>query len=153
MSISVWVVMGNDYPAAVFASEPAAGEFILYKKWDGLCASDAPHRITIHWRAYEFTLDQDIVPITLRPGQNKSPRSMTVEELRREWFYWYHREYGRQGAAASASSEFRHGVEGEFKRRSISIHENLVRHYHNLVSAERRSVLTLRKPPGNYQDW
>lgn len=45
----VWVVMGNDYPEAVFATEAAANAFIDTKPkpanmWER----------RIYWRAYEF---------------------------------------------------------------------------------------------------
>jgi len=46
---AVFVVMGNDHPAAVFSTEAAAEEFCAAKKHDG--------NTRIYWRVYEFTLD------------------------------------------------------------------------------------------------
>lgn len=41
----VFVVMGNDYPDAVFDTEAAA---------EAYCAKQRPHNDRIYWRVYEF---------------------------------------------------------------------------------------------------
>jgi len=118
MSIKAWVVMGNDYPAGVFASEAAADEFILFQKWWYQVQSDY-QRAHIHWRHYEFTLETEYVPPTLQPGQGKKFEDMMSDDLRREWFYWYRREADNPRAAASAAGEFRRKVETELRARRI----------------------------------
>jgi len=53
--VTVYVVMGNDYPDAVFTSEQVAKAYVLKKK-----AHRDLHRVTrIHWRYYEFTLNRE----------------------------------------------------------------------------------------------
>lgn len=54
--MQVWVVMGNDYPDAVFDNEQAAVNYCATKK-----ALNEDHQRRygggwIHWRANEFTL-------------------------------------------------------------------------------------------------
>lgn len=55
--MKVWVVMGNDYPAAVCASAQAAEIFI-----DGKKSEDEERKRSegggprIYWRSYEFDL-------------------------------------------------------------------------------------------------
>ena len=120
MSIKCWVVMGNDYPAGVFASEASADEFIRFKKWWHLIQPDY-QRSHIHWRHYEFTLETEYVPDTLQPGHGKKIKEMTSEELKREWWYWSSREFGRTGAAWSAANEFRRDVESELHIRHADV--------------------------------
>jgi len=55
--MKVWVIMGNDYPDSVFASEAAAEKYVNERKAednptkDGLCRR-------IYWRAYEYEVRQ-----------------------------------------------------------------------------------------------
>lgn len=57
--MKVWVVMGNDFPDAVFVSREAAEEYCAKERVD-----EADQRIRngdkfgprIHWRTYEFEL-------------------------------------------------------------------------------------------------
>ena len=53
--MKVWVVMGNDYPESVFASEAAAKEYVEQKKAapDYLGKYGDPR---IYWNVYEFPL-------------------------------------------------------------------------------------------------
>jgi hypothetical protein len=54
----VWVIMGNDYPEAVFDNEEAAEQDVeARKKLDKI-----EHRgmTKIYWRAYKFTLQSDL---------------------------------------------------------------------------------------------
>lgn len=139
MSIKCWVVMGNDFPAAVLASEAAANEYILFRKWDDLVKPDYQKGM-IHWRHYEFSLDTEYVPTTLQPGKGKKPGDMTTEELRHEWFYWFRKEDGKSGAAASASNEFRRDIETELRRRGVRTQDSLVDAYNRVVDAERRRL-------------
>lgn len=48
--MDVWVIMGNDYPDAVVASEEAADAYCANKK-----AGRPDGRI--YWRAYKFTME------------------------------------------------------------------------------------------------
>lgn len=50
----VWVIMGNDYPDAVFASEEAANAYVETKKAEP--ASQGQFSPRIYWRAYDFQL-------------------------------------------------------------------------------------------------
>lgn len=50
--MKVYVIMGNDYPDAVFSSREVAEKFVAEKKKerkDGLTP--------IYWRSYEFEMD------------------------------------------------------------------------------------------------
>lgn len=49
--MSVYVVMGNDYPAAVFATEEAAEAYCVAKRKEPRTSG-----IMIYWRVYEFAL-------------------------------------------------------------------------------------------------
>lgn len=120
MSIKGWVVMGNDYPAGVFASERAADDFILFQRWWHRVQPEYQWQM-IHWRHYEFSLDTEYLPPTLQPGQGKPPQEMMGDDLKREWWYWYTKEVGRSGAAAGAASEFRRNVEAELRARNINV--------------------------------
>ena len=52
----VYVVMGNDYPSAVFTSEVEAEAYCYRKREE---RSDGT--ITrIYWRVYEFTMDAEV---------------------------------------------------------------------------------------------
>jgi hypothetical protein len=50
----VWVVMGNDYPAAVFDTEEAAKSYIKTKDMETGGAERG-----IYWRAYDFSLNEE----------------------------------------------------------------------------------------------
>jgi hypothetical protein len=56
--MKVWVVMGNDYPDAVFSSEKAADDFIAEKKreHEAKAHHEGGAHWKIYWRAYEFDL-------------------------------------------------------------------------------------------------
>ena len=50
--MKVYVIMGNDYPGAVFSTKEAAEKFVAERKKkckDGLTP--------IYWRSYEFEMD------------------------------------------------------------------------------------------------
>lgn len=120
MSIKGWVVMGNDYPAGVFASERAADDFILFQRWWHSIKPDfGTHHV--RWRHYEFTLDTEFLPETLKPGKGKPLTEMMSDDLRQEWWYWYSKEVGKSGAAAGAASEFRRNIETELLARGIDV--------------------------------
>lgn len=50
MKTKVWVVMGNDFPDAVFSSEEKATAYCAEKK------KEPSPGARIHWRSYEFEL-------------------------------------------------------------------------------------------------
>lgn len=50
--MKVWVVMGNDYPDSVFATEAAAETYVAEKKKEK--TEQLFGHARIHWRAYEF---------------------------------------------------------------------------------------------------
>lgn len=55
---TVYVIMGNDYPEAVFSNEDVAKAFIAKMKprpGEGTPADP----VRIHWRYYPFELDKD----------------------------------------------------------------------------------------------
>lgn len=52
--MQVFVVMGNDYPDAVFNTEKAANDYCARRK-----AENKPNERVIYWRAYEFTVVED----------------------------------------------------------------------------------------------
>lgn len=54
MSVKVWVVMGNDYPDAVFTTEAAAKAYCEEQKKKSLYPGTSTPRI--YWRTYEFEL-------------------------------------------------------------------------------------------------
>ncbi|WP_189400822.1 MULTISPECIES: hypothetical protein [unclassified Mesorhizobium] len=55
MSKTVWVIMGNDYPAGVASSEAnAEGKIAELKERD---KRRGVRDGAVHWRTYEFTLD------------------------------------------------------------------------------------------------
>ena len=57
--MKVWVIMGNDYPDSVFASEEAAEKYIAGKKAEHLRAQQLGGGFSrIHWRSYEFEVKQ-----------------------------------------------------------------------------------------------
>lgn len=137
MRLKCWVVMGNDWPAAVFASGAAADEYILFRRWAELSANISQ---PAHWKAHELPIRTEFVPETLQIGRGKKFRDMTTEELRYEWFYWCRQEDGKSGAAAGASAEFRRDIESELRRRDVKVHESLVVPYNSVVAAERRRL-------------
>lgn len=58
--MTIYVIMGNDYPEAVFSEEKLAVAFVAKMKGkltslDGTSAN--PTRV--HWRYYPFELDKD----------------------------------------------------------------------------------------------
>lgn len=55
--MKVHVVMGNDYPAAVFDDDKLAAAFI--EKMDGPSNKTKFGHSRIHWRAYEFELNKE----------------------------------------------------------------------------------------------
>jgi hypothetical protein len=57
MVMMVYVVMGNDYPAAVFDNESDAAAYCLRKKVEGE-KRRADGNSVIYWRAYGFPLNQ-----------------------------------------------------------------------------------------------
>lgn len=150
-TIECFVVMGNDYPAAVFISESAAEEYILYRKWDELTKRDY-QKTHIHWRHYEFPLLAEWIPETLHVGSGKSFKNMTTEELRYEWFYWFRREDGKSGAAASAANELRRSIETELGLRDINVGQALLVPYRELVRDQRRRVSVGSKSSGANPD-
>lgn len=133
MAIDCWVVMGNDYPAAVFSTEQGAADYILLKKWYYEVGPDGT-RGHIHWRSYRFDLDVIYVPDTMKPEKIKSARLMTYEELLHEWFYWHHRT-----AKAQGSLDFKAQVNTELLRRNVDP-VRLVRGYDSVVAAEHRRL-------------
>jgi hypothetical protein len=48
--MEVWVVMGNDFPDAVFSTEAAA---------DAYCAMQKGINSRIYWRSFDFVLDKE----------------------------------------------------------------------------------------------
>ncbi len=55
----VWVVMGNDFPDAVFATEALASQYVVQKKeLDAKRVKE--HYATIYWRSYAFTLQESL---------------------------------------------------------------------------------------------
>lgn len=66
----VWVVMGNDYPDAVFDNEVAANEYIRKARTiDKVKFGDTYTRI--YWRAYTFEM-----PLTRQPRRGIITRSI-----------------------------------------------------------------------------
>lgn len=51
--MKVWVVMGNDYPNAVFDTEKAANTYCAVKKEEP-ASNHASGGIRIYWRSYAF---------------------------------------------------------------------------------------------------
>lgn len=66
----VWVIMGNDYPDAVFDNEAAANTFIEINKAQDKIRFDGAYT-RIYWRAYTFEM-----PLTRQPRRAKIMRSM-----------------------------------------------------------------------------
>lgn len=54
--MKVWVIMGNDYPDAVFDSEEGANAFVKAKGEEDARHRDMWAQPKIYWRAYEFEL-------------------------------------------------------------------------------------------------
>lgn len=52
--MKVHLVMGNDFPAAVFSTEELAAAYCERRRGEEL-----PGMRRIHWRHYEFELDRD----------------------------------------------------------------------------------------------
>lgn len=52
--MKVWVIMGNDFPDAVFSSEKAADKHVEKMKAETDKRPGGTPRI--YWRSYEFTL-------------------------------------------------------------------------------------------------
>lgn len=59
MTQKVYVVMGNDFPAAVFDSGSAAEAYCLERKKQDETAAAGTRRLSrIYWRVYDFPLQQ-----------------------------------------------------------------------------------------------
>lgn len=57
----VYIVMGNDYPAAVFSDKKIAEAYCYKKKKEEKPHESAVWKGTqIYWRSYEFTLDAEV---------------------------------------------------------------------------------------------
>lgn len=54
--MKVWVVMGNDYPSAVFSTEKRADGYVAARKEDEPRVGPR-----IYWRSYEFHVDKEEV--------------------------------------------------------------------------------------------
>jgi hypothetical protein len=54
--MKVWVVMGNDFPDAVFKSEAAAEKYCADKKAANHKDRQSGHGRMIYWRSYDFDL-------------------------------------------------------------------------------------------------
>lgn len=62
--MSVFVVMGNDFPDAVFSTEEKADAYINLKKDEEalrMASEQYPRRV--YWRSYEFGLDVEAVTV------------------------------------------------------------------------------------------
>lgn len=55
----VWVVMGNDYPDAVFTSETEAEAYCFQKRTLNQKHREQGGRL-IYWRTYRFALDKEV---------------------------------------------------------------------------------------------
>lgn len=57
-SHTVWVIMGNDYPDAVFADEEKANAYIDKRKKEDeeKFKRQLGYGVKVYWRAYEFEL-------------------------------------------------------------------------------------------------
>ncbi len=55
--MKVWVIMGNDYPAAVCGSEASANEAVAFFKKKTKETSNSPDFNLIHWCHSVFELD------------------------------------------------------------------------------------------------
>lgn len=60
MRIQVWVIMGNDYPDAVFSNEAAARVYCEQKTKENDKDMVRGDSRKIYWRAYDFVLDEHI---------------------------------------------------------------------------------------------
>lgn len=56
--MKVHVVMGNDFPAAVFKSDSGAKKFCEDRKKEDVKNLTILKRRGIHWRTYEFELQE-----------------------------------------------------------------------------------------------
>jgi hypothetical protein len=56
--MKVYVIMGNDYPGAVFDNEAAADRFIALKKAENDKNMSQGMGGKIYWRKYEFKLNE-----------------------------------------------------------------------------------------------
>lgn len=57
---TVYVIMGNDFPDAVFSTRELADDFIRRKTAEENKACKAGSGLRrIYWRSYQFTLDQE----------------------------------------------------------------------------------------------
>jgi hypothetical protein len=55
-TMKVFVVMGNDFPDAVFSTVVLADQYVRAKQAEKPIRRPAP---TMYWRVYEFTLDTE----------------------------------------------------------------------------------------------
>src|SRR5438309_1423043 len=55
--MKVFVIMGNDYPAAVFSTEAAASAYVEMKKHEDPHYGMKYTSPRIYWRFYEFEID------------------------------------------------------------------------------------------------
>jgi hypothetical protein len=55
--MQVYVVMGNDFPDAVFSTQDAADDYVARRKLEDNPSGDGWFR-RVHWRHYNFELDQ-----------------------------------------------------------------------------------------------
>ena len=63
IAMKVWVIMGNDFPDAVFDNEEAAEAHIKARKAEGKIHGGSYAKI--YWRAYEFPLQSVTQLVTL----------------------------------------------------------------------------------------
>jgi hypothetical protein len=61
--MDVWVVMGNDYPDAVFSTEKAAEDYCaerarsaMWRRAKNKAGIEYAGHV-VHWRSYKFTMD------------------------------------------------------------------------------------------------
>lgn len=62
--MKVWVIMGNDYPDAVFTTKASAEAYCAQKRVDNEREVKHHTQRKIYWRAYEFTVQ----PLTKEPA-------------------------------------------------------------------------------------
>lgn len=56
--MKIWVVMGNDFPDAVFDTEAGAKQYCKDKRDANKAHREKMPGPTIYWRSYEFDLRQ-----------------------------------------------------------------------------------------------
>ena len=57
--MKVYVIMGNDFPESVFASEEVAERYVKAKMADPANRHERSNTPRIYWRSYEFELRTD----------------------------------------------------------------------------------------------